>query len=730
MAINPELPPAEVNELYDDPSRFLISDLCSIIEDYMNEDQVREVYKAYLYGAQAHDGQYRQTGEPYIYHPISVARILAEMHMDSKSIAAAMLHDVIEDTEVTKDEVAQRFGEEVAELVDGVSKLAEFKFKNKKEQQAVNIQKVLIAMARDIRVIMIKLADRLHNMRTLGVMRPDKRRRIAKETLDIYVPLARRLGINTLRLELEDLGFRALYPMRYRILEQKVMQTSGHRKEIIKKIDNALRARLAEMGIEGNVKARKKHPYSLYKKMSSKNLAYKNIFDVYGIRVVVDSVDDCYRVLGVVHNLFKPVPGKFKDYIAIPKENGYQSLHTVMFGPHAIPLEVQIRTVEMEKFAETGIAAHWLYKESVEGRTQDVQARTREWLTGLLEMQQNAGDSVEFLENVKVDLFPDEVYVYTPNGDIVKLPRNATAVDFAYAVHTDVGNTCVACKLDHRFAPLNSILYSGQTIEIITSAAAHPNPSWLNYVVTAKARTNIRNYLKNLRSDEAISQGRRLLSRYLLSKNITFEELSPDTFEPLLKDYGFTSINQLLEDIGLGNRPASLVVRQLFSDDQNATEDHDKQPDEMKTLGPLSIKGTEGMVVSFAKCCHPIPGDHIVGMLSKGRGLVIHQEACKNIDKDRFQSDRFIDVKWAENLKGEFPCKINLNVRNERGVLARLATITSDESANIEHVEVEDRDGTSTTIAFTIAVQSRVHLARIMRRLRRVKAVMRIWRVQ
>ncbi len=739
MAISPEQSaqdsrPQNVTDLYGDPSRFLISDLCRIVEDYMAEDQVKDVYQAYLYGAHHHDGQYRKSGEPYIYHPISVARILAEMHMDSKCICAAILHDVIEDTEATKDEIRERFGEEVAELVDGVSKLTEFKFKNKKEQQAINIQKVLLAMARDIRVILIKLADRLHNMRTLGVMRPEKRKRIAKETLDIYVPLARRLGINTLVLELEDLGFRALYPMRYRILEHTISNASGHRKEIIKKIHNALSTRLDEMGIDADVKARKKHPYSLYKKMRNKNLAYKNIFDVYGMRVIVDSVDDCYRVLGAVHNLFKPIPGKFKDYIAIPKANGYQSLHTVAFGPHAIPLEVQMRTVEMDKFAESGIAAHWLYKEADqrEGGVYDVQARTREWLTGLLEMQQNAGDSVEFLENVKVDLFPDELYVYTPNGDIVKLPRNSTPVDFAYSVHTDVGNTCVACKLDHRFAPLNTPLYSGQTVEIVTSPAAHPNPAWLNYVVTAKARTNIRQYLRNLKSDEAISQGRRLLSRCLLNKNITLEEISEDKFQPLLDEYGFGSLNQLMEDIGLGNRPASLVVRRMFPDDQPVTEEQPvaKHSHEMKTLSPLAIQGTEGMVVSYGKCCRPIPGDQIVGLLSKGRGLVIHQQGCKNVSSENSQSDRLVDVKWSDNLEGDFPCIVKATVQNERGVLARLATIISDEGANIDNVEVADKDGLSTTISFMVAVHGRGHLARIMRRLRRVKAVLRLWRDQ
>lgn len=724
MAISPDQTPVDVKELYADPSRFLISDLCRIVEDYMNPDQVRDVYRAYLFGAQAHEGQYRKTGEPYIYHPISVARILAEMHMDSKSICAAILHDVIEDTLATKQDVAERFGDDVAELVDGVSKLTEFKFKNKKEQQAINIQKVLMAMAKDIRVILIKLADRLHNMRTLGVMRPDKRRRIARETLDIYVPLARRLGINTLRLELEDLGFNAMHPMRYRILEHAMMQQAGHRKEVVQKINNALTARLAEMQIDADINARKKHPYSIYKKMRQKSLSYKNIFDVYGMRVIVDSVDDCYRVLGAVHNLFKPIPGKFKDYIAIPKENGYQSLHTILFGPHAIPIEVQIRTLEMDKFAETGIAAHWLYKENSDGSSIDVGGRTREWLTGILEMQQSAGDSVEFLENVKVDLFPDELYVYTPRGDIVKLPKNSTPIDFAYSVHTDVGHTCVACKVDHRFAPLDTPLYSGQTVEVVTSAGAHPNPGWLDFVVTAKARSNIRNYLKNTRSEDAIAQGRRLLSRLLLEKNITLEEMPEETYQPLLQEYGFSSLNQLLEDIGMGNRPAGLVLKRLFPGDEQDEQDI------VPGRPALAIQGTEGMVVSYGKCCHPIPGDQIVGKLSKGRGLVIHQNNCRNIAHERLQSDNMIDVKWADEASGDYSCQLSLHVQNERGVLARLATIISDEAANIEHVEVEDKDGLSTNIMFLISVKNRDHLAKIMRRLRRVHSVLRVSRVQ
>ena len=467
--------------------RFLISDLCDLIAQYMDAEQVREVYNAYLFGAQAHEGQRRVSGEPYIYHPIAVARILAEMHMDVKSIVASILHDVLEDTPATRTLIESEFGEDVAHLVDGVSKLTHIKFKNKIEQQAENIQKVLLAMARDIRVIMIKLADRLHNMRTLGALRPEKRRRIAQETLDIYIPIANRLGIFTIRHELENLVFKGIHPWRYQVLENAVNKAGGHRKELIEKINLALSSRLVEMSIEAQVTSRKKHLFSLYNKMRKKRLQFNKVLDVYALRVLVDSVDDCYRVLGIVHNLFKPIPGRFKDYIAIPKSNGYQSLHSALYGPHGISMELQVRTDEMDKFAESGIAAHWLYKSPDETGTVAAHARARDWLTGILEMQPSAGDSIEFLENVKVDLFHDEVYVYTPEGDIMKLPRNATPVDFAYAVHTDIGNSCVAAKLNHSFVPLNTPLHSGQTIEIVTSPGSRPNAAWLNYVVTVKA---------------------------------------------------------------------------------------------------------------------------------------------------------------------------------------------------------------------------------------------------
>jgi len=711
--------------------RFLISDLCDLIGEYMEQDQVKEVYRAYLFGAQAHEGQHRVSGEPYIYHPIAVARILAQMHMDVKSIVASILHDVLEDTPAPRTLIVKEFGEDVAMLVDGVSKLMHIKFKNKIEQQAENIQKVLLAMAKDIRVIMIKLADRLHNMRTLGALKPEKRRRIAQETLDIYIPIANRLGMNAIRHELEELVFLAMYPRRYAVLENSINRVSGNRKEVIDKINQALGGRLVELSIHAQLVSRKKHLFSVYNKMRQKRLPFNKILDVYAFRVLVDSVDDCYRVLGVVHNLFKPIPGRFKDYIAIPKSNGYQSLHTALYGPHGIPLEIQVRTREMDEFAESGIAAHWLYKSSTDSDTGsgavDAHARARDWLTGILEMQQAAGNSIEFLENVKVDLFHDEVYVYTPAGDIIKLPRNATPVDCAYAVHTDIGNHCVAAKLDHSFVPLNTPLYSGQTVEIITSKSSRPNAAWLNYVVTAKARSNIRNFLKSMQTDEAMSQGRRLLERCLKPLGMRLDDVTESSMQATLAEYGFTHLQQLLEDVGMGNRPPSLVVRRMVP--ERISDGDSEEMREMKSRSALAISGTEGMVVSYARCCRPIPGDQIIAKLSKGQGIVVHRDNCKNLASLDKRKDNYISVQWAADASGDFSCDIRLEVENKPGVLARTATVLSEAGVDIENVVMEDRDGFSIGLLYQIKVHDRHHLASMMRRLRRIPSVMRIYRL-
>jgi RelA/SpoT family (p)ppGpp synthetase len=493
---------------------FQISDLCDITDAYLEADQVKDIYRAYLFGADAHDGQRRASGEPYIYHPLQVARTLAEMRLDHRSLIAAILHDVVEDTKTTKEHVATEFGGEVAELVDGVTKLSQLEFDSRAEAQAENYQKMLLAMAKDIRVMLVKLADRLHNMRTLDALSAEKRRRVARETLEIYAPIANRLGLNNIKIELEDLGFKALYPMRHRLLTAELKRARGHRKQVIKRISTAIKRRLRQEDLTGQVVGREKHLYSLYSKMVEKRLSFTDVLDVYAFRIIVDSVDMCYRVLGSIHNLYKPVPGRFKDYIAIPKANGYQSLHTVLFGPYGVPIEVQIRTAEMHEVAEAGIAAHWEYKDGEAGDSV-AHKRARVWLKELLEMQQTAGNSIEFIEHVKVDLFPDEVYVFTPAGEIMELARGATAVDFAYAVHTDVGNHCVAVKIDRRYAPLRTQLTTGQTVEVITAPWGRPNPAWLSFVATGRARANIRNYLKRLQQGEAVDLGRRLLQQSL-----------------------------------------------------------------------------------------------------------------------------------------------------------------------------------------------------------------------
>lgn len=696
-----------------------ISELCSELEAYLEAPQVQEIYRAYLLGAEAHEGQSRVSGEPYISHPVAVARILAEMRMDSKSIIAAILHDVIEDTPTGKENIAEQFGEEVAELVDGVSKLTKIDFRSKAEAQAENFRKMMLAMVKDIRVIIIKLADRLHNMRTLEVMHPDKRRRIAHETMDIYAPIANRLGIFKMRHELLDLSIKAAYPMRYRALDSACKEVVGYRKEIFNTIEAAIKQRLKETNIQATVKYRQKNIHSIYRKMKEKKLSFKELTDVFGVRIMTQSVDDCYRVLGVMHNLYKPLPGKFKDYLAIPKTNGYQSLHSSLFGPHGVAIEVQIRTEDMDHFAESGIAAHWIYKEG-EASTTTAQGRALEWLKNLLEMQQKSGSSQEFLESVKVDLFPDEIYVFTPKGDIKKLPRGATVVDFAYAVHTDVGNTCVAARIDHQMSPLGSHLYNGQTIEIIGSAASRPHPSWLDFVNTAKARTNIRHFLKSLQKTEAIALGQRLLQQSVSQIKGRDVAIPRTKFKKVLDQYHMADQKELLAEIGLGNRNSSLVAKAMYDieDDTTAFDVSGK---------PLAIRGTEGMVVSFAKCCRPVPGDAISGFMSFGKGIVIHQRGCPNIP-ERGKEDRQLSVQWSEQVQGEYLAYMRVQVANQRGVLATLAATIANMSSNIEHVNVTEKDGRISTIEFVVTVNDRIHLARIMKKLRSLPVVNRIWR--
>ncbi len=705
-------------------STFRISDLCRLLETYLAPEQVQEVYRAFLFGAEAHEGQHRLSGEPYITHPIATARILAELRLDHQTVIAALLHDVIEDTSTAKKQIEQIFGREVANLVDGVTKLTRMDFKTQAEAQAENYRKMFLAMAKDIRVILVKLADRLHNMRTLSVVDADKRRRIAHETLEIYVPIATRLGMNALRIELEDLGFAALNPMRHRVLAESVIKTRGNRKEILQKIETGIRRRLRQEQLEGEVMSREKHLYSLYQKMRAKRLSFSEVLDFYAFRIIVDSVDMCYRVLGALHNLYKPIPGAFKDYIAIPKANGYQSLHSALKGPFGVSIEIQIRTRDMHTVSESGIAAHWSYKTG-DAPYNGAHARAREWVQELLEMQKDVGNSIEFIENVKVDLFPDEVYVFSPRGDIMELPRGATVVDFAYAVHSDIGNTCVAARIDRRPAPLSSALKNGETIEIVTAHNASPNPAWLDFVVTARARSHIRNFLKNLKQSDAVKLGLRLLDKALAPAETRIGKIKPAQIKALLNETGYENLDQLLEDIGLGNRMPFIVARQLVPDlGITPAQSHSKPG----TKNALPIQGTEGMVVNLAKCCHPIPGDGIVGFMSAGRGVIIHTDECHNVLEDRFPAEKWIDVQWDTKPETEFPVEMRVDVANQRGVLATVAAAISEMGSNIENVSLTERDGMTSAIDLVVTVHDRDHLACIMRRLRNIQSVMRISR--
>jgi len=698
-----------------------IDALADRLSTYLGPDQVNLVRRAYFYAEQAHDGQRRRSGEAYVTHPLAVANILADMHMDHQSLMAAMLHDVIEDTGIPKEALVAQFGETVAELVDGVSKLTQMDFQSKAEAQAENFQKMAMAMARDIRVILVKLADRLHNMRTLEVLAGEKRRRIAKETLEIYAPIANRLGMHTMRVEFEDLGFKAMHPMRSERIRAAVRRARGNRNEIVEKIEESLIHCLEREGLEGEVMGREKHLYSIYKKMRGKRRAFNEIMDVYAFRIVVDKVDTCYRVLGAVHNLYKPLPGRFKDYIAIPKANGYQSLHTTLFGMHGVPIEIQIRTREMEEMANNGIAAHWLYKSNGEETPKGTHARARQWVKGVLELQQRAGNSLEFIESVKIDLFPDEVYVFTPKGRIMEMPKGSTAVDFAYAVHTDVGNTCIACRVNRRLAPLSQPLESGSTVEIVTAPGARPNPAWLNFVVTGKARTHIRHALKLQRRSESVNLGERLLNKVLAGFETSLEKIGLERIRQTVAEYQVDSMDDLLEDIGLGNRMAYVIARRLI-----ASEGEQAPADE----GPLAIRGTEGLVLSYAKCCTPIPGDPIVGHLSAGKGMVVHQESCRNISEVRHNPDKCIQLSWSKDVTGEFNVELRIELEHQRGLIALLAGSVNAADGNIEKIGMDERDGRISVVQLVVSVHDRVHLARVIKKLRTIKGVTRITRVK
>ena len=692
---------------------------------YLDDKQIKLIKDAYTFSNASHYGQLRKSGEPYINHPLSVASILADMKMDSASIIAAILHDVVEDTKTGKDDIEKRFGDEIARLVDGLTKIDNIKFLSQDEAQAENFSKMMLAMSDDLRVILVKLADRLHNMRTLDCLSKKKKTRIAKETLEIYVPIALRLGMNKLRLELEEISFKTINPLRYKIIVKSVQNHKGNKLKLLDEIKEKISVRLNELGIKAKIYSREKNSYSIYKKMKNKNLSFNAVFDIYGLRVVTSKIDNCYRIFGATHNLFKPVPGKFKDYIAIPKSNGYQALHTVLFGPNAIPIEVQIRTTQMDHFAESGIASHWQYKA---GGHSSAQAYARDWLKKIIEMKRNTSNSLDFLENIKVDLFPDEIYVFTPKGDIKELPYRSSVIDYAYSIHSDVGNKCTAAKINGIDVPLSTMLSSGQTIEIITTQLGRPNASWLEFVVTAKARTNIKNYLKSIKSEQALDLGLRILDKALHDYGTSFTEIPYASIKRLLKEYNLKDEKELFIGIGLGN-----IVPHLAAQNIAIKKSYVKQKYHdwlLKVLGTkrqeiIAIKGTEGLVLNYAKCCRPIPGDDIIGLTSSGNGFVVHRSVCHNIKKT---SAKKINIEWSDEVSGEYQTQIRVYSEKQRGVLANVANVISRLSCNIENVKFDEVQNPYASFVFTIGVTSRKHLADVIKDLKKLKNVNKVMR--
>ncbi|MGA9342948.1 MAG: bifunctional (p)ppGpp synthetase/guanosine-3',5'-bis(diphosphate) 3'-pyrophosphohydrolase [Rhodanobacteraceae bacterium] len=692
------------------------------LAEYLQPEQIASVRRAYELGAHAHRGQTRRSGEPYITHPVAVANILADLGMDAETIIAAILHDTLEDTRLTSKRIKAEFGNSVVELVDGVTKLDTLRFKNRQEAAAESFRKMLLAMARDLRVILIKLADRLHNMRTLGAMDAVSRRRIASETLDIYAPIAQRLGMNRFKAELQDLGLRALHPDRYRVISARIRALLGNRREAMARIESALDVRLDAEGIAHRIASRIKSPYSIYSKMRSTHSSFAQVMDVYGLRVIVENVMNCYQALGAVHSLYKPLEGRFKDFIAIPKANGYQSLHTVLFGPFGAPIEVQIRTEDMDAIAERGVAAHWVYKTEA-SPANSAQNRAHEWLSGLVDQQTRSVSSLEFIENVKIDLFPDEVYLFTPKGRILSLPTNATALDFAYAVHTDVGDHAVAARIDRKLAPLRTRLISGQTVEIVTAPSATPSPEWLGWVVSGKARTAIRHHLKHLQHEDAVDFGHRMLDRALDNRGASLDAIPRKVLTRYLDQNRFKRLEELLADIALGNRMPDQVAASLLPR-QEGVPNTTSQASNEKIL----INGTERGVLSFGNCCHPVPGDEIMGYLSAGKGIVVHRLECPNVTEFRKSPERCIQIGWDRDVQGDYKVELHIGVNNQPGVLAQVAAAIAEAGSNIENVEYRERDPMAASLLFTIEVRNRKHIADVMRGVRRLGVVTGVYR--
>ena len=705
----------KINKKSDRPEK-LLEDLLDSVSSYLKKSDLGFIKKAYEYGASAHENQTRMSGEQYICHPLSVAIILSKMRMDKQTISAALLHDVVEDTNITLVDIEKIFDKEVASLVDSVSKIDQIKFENKAEAQAETFRKMILAMVKDIRVILIKLSDRLHNMRTLEHL-PDKKRKIkARETLDIYAPIANRLGINNIKNELEDLCIRHLYPYRYKVINKAIKKSKGGQKKLVNTISSKITLSMNDEKINGEVIGREKELYSIYNKMKNKKRYLDEVVDVFGFRIIVSNVNNCYRLLGVVHNLYKPMPGRFKDYIAIPRENGYQSLHTTLFGPKGLPIEIQIRTKEMDRLAESGVAAHWKYKTKEKDLSPSL-SQASDWLNKVGEFQENM-TSAEFLENVKIDLFPDKIYVFTPGGDIIPLRRGSTVIDFAYAVHTDIGNECVAAEINRELSPLKTELQNGQTVKIKTKKGAQPNPDWINFAVTAKARSSLQGYLKNIRKSDAYDLGRNLLNSALTEIGTSLRKIGKKRQKEVFSQLGVKDLRSLYEQIGFGDRLAPLTARHLAQEHQeNKTSEQ----------GSLVIQGTEGMVMTYGNCCNPIPGDNVMGYMSSGRGVVVHRDSCRNLKTFRKHPNKWLSVRWKENIDREFISQIHVETDNKTGVLAEVASTIADSNSNIESVTVAGHEDHSELI-FTLSVKDRVHLANIMRNIKKMNSVHRISR--
>ena len=699
-----------------------ISALSKKLSDYLDPKKVKQVNQAYDFACEAHSGQYRSSGDPYVTHPIAVASILGSFRMDEDSLSAAMLHDVMEDSGIPKSVIEKKFNKEVANLVDGVSKLNTLTIASKNESQAENLQKMVLAMSKDIRVIVVKLADRLHNMRTLMYLDRDKQLRIARETLEIYAPIAHRIGMNNLYRELEDLAFKTIYPTRYERLVAAVKKNRGGQKRILNTIQKGMSDKLLNEGIASVVEGREKHIYSIYRKMKERRRSFEEIMDVYAIKIIVDVPENCYRTLGHIHSMYKPVRGRFKDYIAIPKSNGYQSIHTGVIALKGIPVEIQIKTQEMNDMAENGVASHWLYKSGNKSDSSP-QIKARRWVAGLLEMRENYETTEEFIDSVKTDIFPDEIYVFTPQGEVIEMPGGSTAIDFAYAVHTDIGHHCRACRINKKLAPLSVPLESGQTIEILRDKIPQTSPAWLNFATTTKARHSIRNYLGSLQSSEARKFGKKLLEQSLANLNIKLKSIDKEKLRGALDSIGGRSLNRILKEIGLGIRVANVVAQQI------AGFVNQNKEFKSNTAVALEITGSEGLVVNYAPCCKPIPGDSVIGHFTADRGLVVHQERCKNILSIRKDPQQSFPVNWGDSSGKFFTTQIKVMANDEPGLLANMASVITETETNIGSIQTTDLNSGMHDFVLDLEVSDRLHLAKIIRKLKSLNSIVSVARV-